>query len=129
EGQPISLDVSMSFELDPDKAPNLYSTFRRDIEQIQHTYVKKAIRQGLQEVIGNEEIAAVIGPKKADAVNQTQQLLSPRVRQYGITVRQFTINELRAPPSVIEAINQKTVMQQQSLTAKNELQKNTFQAQ
>jgi regulator of protease activity HflC (stomatin/prohibitin superfamily) len=129
EGQPISLDVSMSFELDPDKAPNLYSTFRRDIEQIQHSYVKQAIRQGLQEVIGNEEIAAVIGPKKAEAVNQTQALLSQRLAQYGIVVKQFTINELRAPAAVIEAINQKNVMQQQALTAQNELQKNQFQAQ
>jgi len=129
EGQPISLDVSMSFELDPDKAPGLYSTFRRDIEAIQHGYVKQAMRQALQEVVGNEEIAAVIGPKKAEAVNQTQALLSQRVAQYGIVVKQFTINELRAPQAVIEAINQKNVMQQQSLTAQNELQKNTFQAQ
>src|SRR6185295_11493161 len=129
EGQPISLDVSMSFELDPDKAPALYSTFRRDIESIQHGYVKQSVRQALQEVIGNEEIAAVIGPKKADAVNQTQGLLSQRLAQYGIIVKQFTINELRAPPAVIEAINQKNVMQQQALTSQNELQKNTFQAQ
>ena len=129
EGQPVSLDVSMSFELDPDKTPNLYSTFRRDIEAIQHGYVKQAIRQALQEVIGNEEIAAVIGPKKAEAVNQTQTLLSQRLTQYGIVVKQFTINELRAPPAVIEAINQKNVMQQQALTAQNELQKNQFQAQ
>jgi regulator of protease activity HflC (stomatin/prohibitin superfamily) len=129
EGQPVSLDVSMSFELDPDKAPTLYSTFRRDIEAIQHGYVKQAIRQALQEVIGNEEIAAVIGPKKAEAVNQTQQLLSQRLSQYGIVVKQFTINELRAPQAVIDAINQKNVMQQQALTAQNELQKNQFQAQ
>jgi regulator of protease activity HflC (stomatin/prohibitin superfamily) len=129
EGQPISLDVSMSFELDQDKAPTLYTTFRRDITAIQHGYVKQSIRQALQEVIGNEEIAAVIGPKKADAVNQTQRLLSQRLAQYGIVVKQFTINELRAPQAVIEAINQKNVMQQQALTAQNELQKNTFQAQ
>lgn len=129
EGQPVSLDVSMSFELDPDRAPNLYSTFRRDISAIQHGYVKQAIRQALQEVVGNEEIAAVIGPKKAEAVNQTQQLLSQRLSQYGIVVKQFTINELRAPQAVIEAINQKNVMQQQALTAQNELQKNQFQAQ
>ena len=129
EGQPISLDVSMSFELDQDKAPQLYTTFRRDIQAIQHGYVKQSIRQALQEVIGNEEIAAVIGPKKAEAVNQTQMLLSQRLAQYGIVVKQFTINELRAPPAVIEAINQKNVMQQQALTSQNELQKNTFQAQ
>jgi len=129
EGQPLSVDVSMSFELDADKAPFLYTTFRRDIESIQHTYVKQSIRQALQEVIGNEEIANVIGPKKAEAVSRTQQLIAQRLAQYGIIVKQFTINELRAPDAVIQAINQKNVMQQQALTAQNELQKNQFQAQ
>ena len=129
EGQPLSVDVSMSFELDADRAPYLYTTFRRDIEAIQHTYVKQAIRQALQEVIGDEEIATVIGPKKAEAVNRTQKLLTDRLAAYGIIVKQFTINELRAPDAVIQAINQKNVMQQQGLTAQNELQKNQFQAQ
>src|SRR5207253_10984666 len=80
-------------------------------------------------VVGNEEIAAIIGPKKSEATNRVQALLETRLSPYGIMVKQFTINELRAPPSVIEAINQKNVMQQQALTAQNELQKNQFQAQ
>ena len=129
EGQPLSLDVSMSFEIDPDKAPYLYTSFRRDIGSIQHTYVKQTIRQALQEVIGNEEIAAVIGPKKAEAVNEAQKRIAAELSRYGFVVRQFTINELRAPDAVIQAINQKNVMQQQALTAQNELQKNQFQAQ
>jgi len=129
EGQPLSLDVSMSFELDPPRVPALYSTFRTDIGTIQHTYVKQAIRQSLQEVVGNEEIAAIIGPKKAATTLRVTKLLEQRLSSYGIMVKQFTINELRAPPSVIEAINQKNVMQQQGLTAQNELQKNQFQAQ
>jgi prohibitin 2 len=129
EGQPLSLDVSMSFELDPSKVPSLYSTFRTDIAAIQHSYVKQAIRQSLQEVVGNEEIAAIIGPKKFEVTSRVSRLLEQRLSPYGIIVKQFTINELRAPPSVIEAINQKNVMQQQGLTAQNELQKNQFQAQ
>jgi regulator of protease activity HflC (stomatin/prohibitin superfamily) len=129
EGQPLSLDVTMSFELDPAKVPALYSTFRTDIGTIQHTYVKQAIRQSLQEVVGNEEIAAIIGPKKAETVGRVTRLLEQRLSGYGILVKQFTINELRAPASVMEAINQKNVMQQQALTAQNELQKNQFQAQ
>jgi len=129
EGQPISLDVSMSFELDPTRVPALYQTFRTDIETIQHGYVKQSIRQALQEVVGTEPIADVIGPKKAEVVNQTQARISQRLAPYGIVVKQFTINELRAPPAVIDAINTKNVMQQQALTAQNELQKNQFQAQ
>ena len=129
EGQPLSLDVSMSFELDPAQTPKLYSTFRTDMDLITHGYVKQTIRQALQEVIGQEPVADVIGPKKAEATNRTFALIAKRLAPYGFQVKQFTINELRAPSTVMDAINTKNVMQQQALTAQNELQKNTFQAQ
>ena len=129
EGQPLSVDVSMSFELDPTRVPQLYQTFRTDIATIQHGYVKQTIRQALQEVIGSEQIADIIGPKKAEAVARAQGLISTRLAPYGLLVKQFTLNELRAPETVMSAINTKNVMQQQALTAQNELQKNTFQAQ
>ena len=129
EGQPLSLDVSLSFELDPVQTPKLYSTFRTDIDLITHGYVKQTIRQALQEVIGQEPVADVIGPKKAEATNRTFALIAQRLAPFGFQVKQFTINELRAPSTVMDAINTKNVMQQQALTAQNELQKNTFQAQ
>jgi regulator of protease activity HflC (stomatin/prohibitin superfamily) len=129
EGQPLSLDVSMSFELDGAKVPALYQTFRTDVETIAHGFIKQAIRQSLQEVVGNEEIAAILGPKKAEVVTRTQAMLQTKLDAYGIQVRQFTLNEFRAPKAVMDAISLKNVMQQQSLTAQNELQKNTFQAQ
>ncbi len=129
EGQPLSLDVSLSFEIDPAQTPRLYSTFRTDINLITHGYVKQTIRQALQEVIGQEPVADVIGPKKAEATNRTMALIAHRLAPYGFQVKQFTINELRAPSTVMDAINTKNVMQQQALTAQNELQKNTFQAQ
>jgi regulator of protease activity HflC (stomatin/prohibitin superfamily) len=129
EGQPLSLDVSLSFELDPAQTPKLYSTFRTDIDQITHGFVKQAIRQSLQEVVGTEPIADIIGPKKAEATNRARALIAQRLQPYGFEVKQFTINELRAPAAVMEAINQKNVMQQQALTAQNELQKNMYNAQ
>lgn len=129
EGQPVSMDVSLSFELEESKVPALYTTFRTDIASIQHGYVKQAIRQALQEVVGRGEIAAILGPKKAETVARAQQLLTERLSPYGFEVKQFTINEIRAPQAVMEAINTKNVMQQQALTAQNELQKNMYQAQ
>ena len=129
EGQPLSLDVSLSFQIDPAQTPKLYTTFRTDIAQITHGYVKQTIRQALQEIVGTEPVADVIGPKKAEATNRVRTLIAQRLQPLGFEVKQFTINELRAPPQVMEAINQKNVMQQQALTAQNELQKNTFNAQ
>jgi regulator of protease activity HflC (stomatin/prohibitin superfamily) len=129
EGQPLSLDVALSFELRHDKVPFLYSTFRTDIDAIQRGYLRQTVRQALQEVAGSEEIANIMGPKKAEVVAKTQGKLSKALEQYGIEVKQFSINEIRAPQAVMQAINAKNVMQQQALTAQNELQKNTYQAQ
>jgi len=129
EGQPLSLDVSMSFELEGAKVPALYQTFRTDVETISHGFIKQAIRQSLQEVVGQEQIAEILGPKKAEVVTRTQAQLQKRLDPYGIQVKQFTLNEFRAPKAVMDAISLKNVMQQQALTAQNELQKNTFQAQ
>lgn len=128
EGQPLALDVSLAFDIDGTKAPKLYSTFRTDLSTISHNYVKQTVRQALQEVIGQEEIAGIIGPKKAEATNRVQALVTTRLAQYGIVVKQFTINELRAPKTVIDAINDKNVMQQQALTAQNKLEKARFEA-
>ena len=129
EGQPLALDVSLSFQLEPALTPKLYTMFRTDINLITHGFVKQTIRQALQEVVGTEPVADVIGPKKAEATSRVYALIAKRLQPLGFDVKQFTINELRAPPSVMEAINQKNVMQQQALTAQNELQKNTFNAQ
>jgi regulator of protease activity HflC (stomatin/prohibitin superfamily) len=128
EGQPLSLDVAVSFQLDPARVPLLYTTFRTDINTIQHGYIRQAVRQVLQEVVGQEKIADIIGPKKSEATARADSMLGARLAPYGIQVKQFTINELRPPASVVEAINQKNVVQQQALTAQNELQKNQFQA-
>ncbi|MES2176584.1 MAG: prohibitin family protein [Gemmatimonadota bacterium] len=129
EGQPLALDVSLSFQLDPTKTPKLYTMFRTDINLITHGFVKQTIRQALQEVVGTEPVADVIGPKKAEATSRVFALIAKHLEPLGFDVKQFTINELRAPPAVMEAINQKNIMQQQALTAQNELQKNTFNAQ
>jgi len=129
EGQPLSLDVSMSFELDGSRVPALYQTFRTDVQTISQGFIKQAIRQSLQETVGREQIAEILGPKKAEMVTRTQSELQKRLDPYGIQVKQFTLNEFRAPKAVMDAISLKNVMQQQALTAQNELQKNTFQAQ
>jgi regulator of protease activity HflC (stomatin/prohibitin superfamily) len=129
EGQPISCDVSLSFELDPSKVPFLYQSFRTDIRMISHGYVKQAIRQALQEVVGRTEIVDFLGKEKARVVRMTQEDLQKRLGPYGFLVKQFTLNEVRAPESIVRAIEAKNTMAQEALRAQNELQKKQFEAQ
>jgi regulator of protease activity HflC (stomatin/prohibitin superfamily) len=129
EGQPISCDVSLSFELDPQQVPHLYSVFRTDIDSITHGFVKQTIRQCLQETIGKTEIVNFLGKEKAQIVSQVQVDLQKRLSEYGFVVKQFTLNEVRAPQSIVKAIEAKNTMAQDALRAQNELQKKEFEAQ
>ncbi|RYE40152.1 MAG: hypothetical protein EOP48_24985 [Sphingobacteriales bacterium] len=70
EGQPVSCDVSLSFNLEPQKVPFLYTSFRQDIENISHGYIKQSIRQAMQEVIGKMTITDFLGKGKADTVDK-----------------------------------------------------------
>lgn len=128
EGQPVSCDVSLSYTLNPDKVPFLYTSFRQSIEFIGHGFVKQAIRQAMQEIIGKIAIGEFLGKGKYDAVLKVENLLKERLQIYGFDVRQFTINEIRPPEKVIESISQKNIMEQDALKAQNELAKIKYEA-
>src|SRR5258708_27184560 len=44
EGQPLSLDLSLSFQLDQAQTPTLYTTFRPDINAITHGFANPTVR-------------------------------------------------------------------------------------
>ncbi|MFN8674039.1 MAG: prohibitin family protein [Candidatus Sericytochromatia bacterium] len=129
EGQPVSCDVSLSFTLKPEKVPFLYTSFRQSIDSITHGFVKQTIRQSMQEIIGKTSISDFLGKNKADAVQKIEEDLKIRLSQYGFEVKQFTINWIRPPQAVIEAISQKNIMEQEALKAQNELVKFQYEAQ
>lgn len=123
EGQPVSLDVSLSFELAPNKVPALYETFRSDIETVTHSYVTQTVRSALQEAVGEDSVANVLGKNKERVRAQVERELQQRLGNYGFVIRQFTINALRPPKSVEDAINARNVMTQQAMQAQNALLK------
>lgn len=129
EGQPISCDVSLSFELEPDKVPSLYLTFRRNINEITQGYVKQTVRQIMQEIVGTVQVADFLGKAKSTIVTQVQNQLQEELKQYGFVIKQFTINEIRPPETVLSAIEKKNIMAQEALKSKNQLKKVQFEAQ
>jgi regulator of protease activity HflC (stomatin/prohibitin superfamily) len=129
EGQPVSCDVSLSYTLVPDKVPFLYTSFRQNIENISHGFIRQTVRQVMQEVVGKMNIADFLGKNKAEAVTKIEAALQTRLKQYGFNIKQFTLNEIRPPESVIQAIEQKNIMGQDALRAQNELLKVKYEAQ
>lgn len=129
EGQPISCDASISFELDPTKVSTLYVTFRKTIHEIDQGYVKQTVRQVMQQVIGNVEVSDFVGKSKSKIVIEVQKELQAKLKPFGFVIKQFTINEIRPPENVLKAIESKNIMAQDALKSKNQLKKVQFEAQ
>jgi regulator of protease activity HflC (stomatin/prohibitin superfamily) len=91
-------------------------------------YVKQTIRQSMQQSVGNIKIADFLGKDKSTVVNNIQKLLENELGKYGFLIKQFTINEIRPPKSVLTVIENKNIMAQEALKSKNELKKVEFEA-
>lgn len=129
EGQPINMDVSLSYTLDPTKVPFLYQTFRQSLDNISYGYVRQSIRASMQEVIGQDSVSTLLGRDKGKMMAAIQKSVESRLVKYGFMVQQFTVNEIRPPQGIINAINARNEAQQHAYTAQNELQTTMYHAQ
>lgn len=129
ESQTIALDVSLSFELDPKKVPKLYQKFRKSITDIAHSYVRQTIRESMQEVVGQMQVIQVLGPQRNVIKDKVTAKLKAELEPYGFLIRQFTINDVRPPASIVKAIEAKSAMEQAALQAQNEQKKKEYEGQ
>lgn len=128
EGLPISVDVALSFTLDPAKVPSLYERFRQDVDHLKHVFVRQTIREALQATFSKYTAEELYSTKREIARAETQKFLTEKLEGYGFTIAQFTVNETRVPERVVEAINNKVSMIQEAQRSEQEVRKKTAEA-
>ncbi|TMQ08428.1 MAG: prohibitin family protein [Deltaproteobacteria bacterium] len=128
EGLPVNLDVSLSFTLDPAKVPAIYTKFRNTIEMIAHNFVRQTIREGVQSVFAQFTAEQLYSTKREESRVEVQNFLSKRLSTEGFVIQQFTVNETRVPEAVVQAINAKVAMIQESQKAEAQVRKTEAEA-
>lgn len=123
EGLPISTDVSLSYTVDPAKAPHIYTKFRKTLEEIQMAYMRQTVRQAMQDTFAKYTAQQLYSDKKETARAEIEKILVGKLSEDGFMVTQYTINETRPPESVIDAIKAKVAMTQQAQQAEQEVKK------
>ncbi len=128
EGLPVSLDVSLSFTLDPAKVPAIYTKFRNDIDVISHNFIRQTIREGVQSVFAQFTAEQLYSTKREESRVEVQTFLADRLGKEGFNIQQFTINETRVPDAVVQAINAKVAMIPESQKAEAQVRKTEAEA-
>jgi regulator of protease activity HflC (stomatin/prohibitin superfamily) len=128
EGLPVNLDVSLSFTLDPAKVPSIYTKYRNAIDVIAHNFIRQTIREGLQSVFAQFTAEQLYSTKREESRVQVQTFLTQRLGSEGFVIQQFTVNETRVPEAVVQAINAKVAMIQESQKAEAQVRKTEAEA-
>jgi regulator of protease activity HflC (stomatin/prohibitin superfamily) len=128
EGLPVNLDVSLSFTLDPAKVPTVYSKYRNDIDVIAHNFIRQTIREGVQSVFAQYTAEQLYSTKREGSRVDVQTFITDRLGKEGFIIQQFTINETRVPDAVVQAINAKVAMIQESQRAEAQVRKTEAEA-
>jgi regulator of protease activity HflC (stomatin/prohibitin superfamily) len=128
EGLPVNLDVSLSFTLDPAKVPTVYSKYRNDIDVIAHNFIRQTIREGVQSVFAQYTAEQLYSTKREASRVDVQAFITDRLGKEGFIIQQFTINETRVPEAVVQAINAKVAMIQESQRAEAQVRKTEAEA-
>ncbi|HET7500059.1 MAG TPA: prohibitin family protein [Kofleriaceae bacterium] len=128
EGLPVNLDVSLSFTLDPAKVPTIYTKYRNAIDVIAHNFIRQTVREGAQSVFAQFTAEQLYSTKREESRVEVQNFLTKRLGAEGFIVQQFTVNETRVPDAVVQAINAKVAMIQESQKAEAQVRKTEAEA-
>ena len=128
EGLPVNLDVSLSFTLDPAKVPTIYTKYRNAIDVIAHNFIRQTIREGVQSVFAQFTAEQLYSTKREESRVEVQTFLTQRLGSEGFVIQQFTVNETRVPEAVMQAINAKVAIIQESQKAEAQVRKTEAEA-
>ncbi|GAC1619748.1 MAG: prohibitin family protein [Candidatus Acidiferrum sp.] len=123
EGMEIFVDVSLSYAIEPSKAPDFYVKYRvDDMDTFTHGILRDIVRNSLNEVASTYVVEDIYGEKKAEFLGKVQTKIEQKTAPVGVNVQQFGfIGAPRVPSVIATAITAKAQAIQQAERARNEL--------
>jgi regulator of protease activity HflC (stomatin/prohibitin superfamily) len=130
-GLVITADISLSYQLQPDKVPHFYVKFRSDdLAQFTHGFLRNIARDAFNEVGGTYAVEEIYGAKKEEVVLKVRERINGQVSDIGVVLQQFGfIGAPRPPQNVIESINMKIAATQNAMRVENEVRQTQAEAQ
>lgn len=124
EGMECSVDLGLAMHFDFDKLPQMYTTYRKGVDEIRGTVVRNAIRDALNRVAGNMPVESVYGNGKGLLIDTVSKIVKAQLAPNGIVVDRLSlIGSVRIPQSIKNALNSKVQMTQDAQKAQNEVVK------
>jgi len=125
----IAVDISLAYQLLPDKVPAFYAKFRADnLDTFTHGFLRNLAREKFDTAAGKYTITQIMGDN-ASFLKEVREALQKDLDPYGIQISQFGfIGAPRPPQNVIDSINAKATAAQKALQIELELKQSEAEA-
>ena len=129
EGLSVTADLGITFNLEPTRIHELFSKYRRGMEEITHLFIKNTIRDAINKIASRMKIEDLYGPKKEEFFKEVHDYVQKELQPIGFNISHiFIIGKFGVPEVVMEALNKKIEATQRAQQRENELRESEAQA-
>ena len=126
EGLMMSLDTSLIYHLNPDRAAEVFQKIGADYENV---VVESTLRSAIREATASHSANALYTGEREMVGKQILDQLTSQLNQRGLTVENVLLRDIQLPATLKAAIEAKQQAEQESLAMNFRLQKETQEAQ
>ncbi len=126
EGLMMSLDTSLIYHLNPDRAAEVFQRIGADYED---KVVEPTLRSAIRESTASHTANALYTGEREMVAKQIYDQVSSQLKERGMTVENVLLRDIQLPATLKAAIEAKQQAEQESLAMNFRLQKETQEAQ
>ena len=126
EGLMMSLDTSLIYHLNPDRAAEVFQKIGADYENV---VVEPTLRSAIREATASHTANALYTGEREMVAKQIYDQVSTQLKERGLTVENVLLRDIQLPATLKAAIEAKQQAEQESLAMNFRLQKETQEAQ
>jgi regulator of protease activity HflC (stomatin/prohibitin superfamily) len=126
EGLMMSLDTSLIYHLNPDRAAEVFQKIGADYENV---VVEPTLRSAIREATASHTANALYTGEREMVAKQIYDQVSTQLNQRGLIVENVLLRDIQLPSTLKAAIEAKQQAEQESLAMNFRLQKETQEAQ
>lgn len=113
DGNDISLDIVVSWRIDPQKAPTILRDVATNMNELKENIIRTVTRSKPRDIFGElntEEF--YLADKRSEKAQEVVKVLNDILNPYGIVVENVGTSDYRFPPEYEKAIEQRKVAEQ-----------------
>jgi regulator of protease activity HflC (stomatin/prohibitin superfamily) len=118
-GLPMTADISVTLQVNPASAPNLYQTYRLSFDQLLDGPIRNDVRSAVAAEAEKVGVETLYSGGRQMVIQKAYARVAGKWARHGVNISQLDwIGSIRYPNAIIQQMQAKTQLEQEALAAK-----------